>query len=310
MQVLLLLILALASPDDTLQARMIEARTYAEAGKTDEAIAAAKRALAVEDAPEVHAFLCQLYVSKKDFPNAAGECHEVVKARPYDEEAHFRLAQVYLLQQDFKGALEVLLASRKVFDRSAQIELALGVTYYGLRQFDKAVDQFLRTIALAPEVPQPYVFLGRTLEHAGDRLPEITSRFEDYQRRNPDNALACVLYAKALISQLPPTGEAPEADKAYALLDKALKLNDEQAEAHYLMGVLLERKGDFEAARVQLERSIQLNPNDAAPHFRLARVYVKLGRKEDAEQQRAIHEKLSEQEGAAPLPGDARSPTR
>jgi tetratricopeptide (TPR) repeat protein len=330
MPVLLLLLVALASPDDQFESRIKEgmaaleqkdpakaraafdqaekvapaaagawqmlARAYAQTGLADQAIEAGKHALALDDDAGTHALLGQVYLSKKDFANAALECREVLKLRPYDEDAHFRLAQVYLLQQDFKGALAVLLESQKTFDRSPQLELALGVTYYGLRNFERAVDQFLKTIALAPDIPQPYAFLGRTMDHAGDRLPEVIARFAEYERRNPDNYLACVLYAKALIEHLPPTGDPPEAAQAYALADKALKMDDERAEAHYLMGVLLERKSEFEPARVQLERSIQLNPNDAAAHFRLARVYMKLGRKEEAEQQRALHEKLSEQE--------------
>jgi tetratricopeptide (TPR) repeat protein len=292
------------SPDNAAAWQLL-ARAYAQSGSAEQAIAAGKRALALEDSAEVHTLLGQVYLGKKDFASAIVECRQVLKLLPYDEDAHFRLVQVYLFQQDFNGALAALQESQKTFNRSPQLELALGVTYYGLRQFERAVDQFLKTIALAPDIPQPYAFLGRTLDHAADRLAEITARFAEYQRRNPDDYLACVLYAKALIAQLPPAGESPLEAQAYALLERALKINAEQAEAHYLMGVLLERKGDFEAARVQLERSIQLNPNDPAPHFRLARVYMKLGRKEEAEQQRSIHEKLSEQEGGA-LPADAK----
>src|SRR5574341_360678 len=45
-----------------------------------------------------------------------------------------------------------------------------------------------------------------------------------------------------------------------------------------------------------LERSIELNAKDPAPHYRLARVYYRLGRKEEAAQQRRLHEKLSEEQ--------------
>ena len=45
------------------------------------------------------------------------------------------------------------------------------------------------------------------LDHAADRLPEITQRFAAYQARNPENYLACTLYAKTLVVQLPPAGD-------------------------------------------------------------------------------------------------------
>jgi uncharacterized protein HemY len=105
---------------------------------------------------------------------------------------------------------------------------------------------------------------------------------------------------------LPPTGFPPEAEQSFRLLGKALAIREDSAEAHYLMGTLLERKREFAAAANELERSIQLNAKDSAVHFRLARVYDRLGRRDDAERERALHEKLSEAEGSDRPPGLAR----
>ena len=99
--------------------------------------------------------------------------------------------------------------------------------------------------------------------------------------------------------QLLPAQHPPEADQAYELLQKALAIQEDQSEAHYLMGTLLARKKEYEAAAKHLERSIELNESAPEPHFRLAVVYSRLGRKEDAARERALHEKLSEEEGLA-----------
>ena len=66
---------------------------------------------------------------------------------------------------------------RKNFDKSPQLELAAGVAYYGLRRFPEAIEAFLRTIRLDPGIEQPYVFLGRMLDQAEDKLPQITEVF-------------------------------------------------------------------------------------------------------------------------------------
>jgi tetratricopeptide (TPR) repeat protein len=225
-----------------------------------------------------------------------------VELHPYAEEAHFGLAQAYLLQQDFNSAVAVLLNARRTFDKSAQIELTLGVAYYGLRKFPEAVDQFVKTAKLAPDVPQPYVFLDRILDHAGERLPEVTELFAQFEARNPKSPLGYRLHAKALIAQLPPSGDPPEAAAAYALLEKSLALKEDDADAHFQLGVLLDRRKDFAGAATQLERSIQLNAKDSAVHFRLARVYERLGRKDEAAKQRELAEKLSEEENATKSP--------
>ena len=173
------------------------------------------------------------------------------------------------------------------------------MAYYGQRKFDTAVDQFLFTMRLAPDLPQAYAFLGRILEHAGDRLPEAAARFVEFEQRHPESPLGYLLHSKALLAQLPGgAGFPPEAERALSLVEKSISLAEADADAQFLCGVLLVRKGDLGAAAAHLERSAQLNSKDSAAHFQLARVYGALGRKDDAARERALHEKYAGQEKA------------
>ena len=81
---------------------------------------------------------------------------------------------------------------------SAQLELALGVAYYGMRRFDDAAGAFLRTISIAPEIDRPYLFLGRFLDQIPGRLPEVTKQFINYETANPASPTGYLLHAKAL----------------------------------------------------------------------------------------------------------------
>ena len=282
------------------------ASLYLETGRHDEAIAAGTRALALTPSAELHTILGQAYIAKRDWQNAGQHLTEAVRLSPYDEDTHFRLAQMFMLQQVFPKAVEALLNSRQIFDKSAQIELALGVSYYGLRRFPEAVDQFLKTIRLAPAVPQPYAFLSRILEHAGGRLGEATQRFSEFNSTHPGNALGYLWHAKALVAQLEQSGDSAEAETALEILKKSLTLDASIAETHYQIGCLLERKADYAGAATELERSIALNPKESAVHFHLSRVYDRLGKKEQAASERELHEKLSEAENAASSPAEPR----
>lgn len=270
------------------------ASLYLETGRHDEAIVAGARALALTPSAELHTIVGQAYVAKQDWQNAGQQLGEAVRLSPYDEDTHFRLAQMYMLGQDFPKAVEVLLNARKTFDKSAQIELALGVSYYGLRRFPEAVGQFLKTIRLAPAVPQPYAFLSKILEHAGDRLGEATARFAEFNASHPGDAQGYLWYAKALVAQPALSGESAETDKALTLLNKSLSLNANIAETHYQLGCLLEQMRDYAGAASELERSIALNPKEPAAHLHLSRAYDRLGRKEQAAHERELHEKLTE----------------
>ncbi len=267
---------------------------YLALGDPAKASAVGTRALTPTSSGPLHLILGRAYTEQKQWPRAVAELKTAVQMLPYEEDAHFRLAQAYLLQQDFASAIGVLQNARKIFDKSAQIELALGVAYYGARKFPEAVDQFLKTMQLAPDLPQPYVFVGRMMEHAANRLPELTGRFKEFETRNPNVYLGYLLHAKAIIAALPPSGGESQVDTAVHLLEKAIAIDDRVAESHLQLGVLLDRKRDWTGAAAQYERTIALSGNDPAAHFRLAKVYDRLGRKEDAERERALHEKLAE----------------
>lgn len=290
----------IAPPQDTTAWQRVAA-LYLAIGKPDLAIDAGLRGKARDTSGDLRLVLAKAYMERKDWPKANAEFVEAIKLNPYDESTRFAAAQAHLIHQDFTGAEQVLLDARKIFDKSPQLELTLGVAYYGERNFPKAVDQFLHVMRLAPDLPQSYAFLGRILEHAGTRLPEVTERFAGFEERNPSNPLGYLLHAKAIVAQLPNSaGFSAEAQQALTLVEKSLSLNEADADSQFEAGVLLYRKGDLASAASHLERSAQLNPKDSAVHFQLARVYSALGRKEDAVRERALHEKLAEQENAPP----------
>jgi len=213
------------------------------------------------------------------------ELRRAVEVSPYDESARFELAQALLQRQEFAAAIETLNAARKVFDKSPQIELALGVAYYGQRRFPEAVDSFLRTIRIAPAIEQPYIFLARMIEQTGDRLPEVAAKFAAFATANPNSYLGYYLQAKALIAQ------GQDAEK---LLRKALALEDRDAELHFELGALLDQKRQWTEAAREFARCAELNPKNAAAHYRLARVYDRLGKRADARRERALHAGLTQ----------------
>ena len=262
------------------------AEMYLAGGKLDQAIDAALKS--PSKTAELHALLGKAYAQRKSWAQSDEEFKQAIRISPYDEQLRLGAAQSHLMRLDFIGAEQVLIEARKVFDKSPQLELTLGVAYYGERKFANAVDQFLLTMKLSPDLPQPYAFLGRILEHAGDRLPEVTERFASFEQRNPGNPLAYLVHAKAIMPERP--------DEALELLKKSVALNESDGDTHLQLGILLTRNSQWNQAREHLERSIQLNGKDSAAHFQLAKVYSALGRKEDAARERQLHEKLSEAE--------------
>jgi tetratricopeptide (TPR) repeat protein len=204
-------------------------------------------------------------------------------ARQRAEQLYFDLAQPLLQKGDFGAALAILQNGAAHLKDSAQIQLALGVAYYGLRRFDEAADAFLRTIAIDPQIEQPYTFLGKFLDQIPGRLPEVTKVFAAYAAANPAKAAGYFLQAKAMNAQaVDPAG-------ARKLLEKALSIDDRDAATHFELGNALERLRSYPDAAHEFEKAAELAPNDPAVHYRLSRVYDRLGRTDEARAEREKH---------------------
>jgi len=266
---------------------------YLQARQPKPAVALAAKSLALEDRAAVHDRLADAYEMDGHAESAVNEMRKAIQLDAYQESYYFELARLYLRHQNAEAAVETLQQGRKIFARSPQLELALGVAYYGLRRFSDAAECFLRTIRIAPEVEQPYVFLGRMLDQAEDKLPQVTDVYASLAQSKPDDYLAKFLYAKALSMQ------AGDRRQIEALLRKSIALKGDFSESHYELGILLERGRDFAGAAGELQRAIELSPKSPTPHYHLARVYERLGRKNEASAEHAAHERLSAEETTA-----------
>jgi tetratricopeptide (TPR) repeat protein len=262
-------------------------QTYWRLHKDSDAEDAASKAAVLGPAdPAVLKGLVIYYSETKQFLKAAQVAAKAPENREHAIELYFMAAKPLLDQQKFAEAIVILKEGDARLPRSAQLELALGVAYYGLRRFDDAADAFLRTIEITPEAEQPYTFLGKILDQIPSRLPQVTQQFAKYESAHPASAAACLLHARALDAQ------ALEPETALRLIEKSIALNGTDASAHFERGTLLDRLQRFGEAAAEFERAAELAPSDPATHYRLARDYDRIGKHEAAETEREKHAQL------------------
>jgi tetratricopeptide (TPR) repeat protein len=206
---------------------------------------------------------------------------------------YFEVAQPLLQRQNFGEAAGVLESAAKSGISSPQLQLALGVAYYGLRRFSEAGSAFVETINLDPELEQPYVFIGKMLDQVPQMLPELTQRFIAYQKAHPESPVGYFLHAKALNAQ------STEPATARSLLEKSIALDSSNAAAHFELALALEGLRMLPQAASEFERARALDASDPAVHYRLARVYDRLGKTDDAARERELHRKLVQAQDSA-----------
>jgi len=232
-------------------------------------------------------FLGHACVAENRPEDALREFRKAVESDPKTEAFVFDLGQLQLQKGDFSGALATFEQGRRRFPASAQMHLAYGVAAYGQRRFTDAIDAYLDVTRIDPSIEQPYVFLARMLDQAGDRLPRIVAAYATWEKAEPANYLPACLYAKALAA----AGSEPA--KVEAELRRSIQLNGRFWQSHYELGVLLAERREWPAAAAELARSVELNPSNAPAHFQLARVYDRLGKPDQAQAERAEHQRLT-----------------
>jgi tetratricopeptide (TPR) repeat protein len=261
-------------------------------GDALKAIEISKRALEHGENAELRNILGKAYVIAGQPEMAILELQSAVRLRPYNENYQFDLAQLLLKTQKFSMALAALEDAHQHLPESVQIELALGVAYYVCVRYDDAVRAFLRIMELSPDVPQPYLFLGRMLGHAEKHLDEIAAHCLVSERVDPSNPYAPMLHAKVLIAQLGSIEEKQKADAAVNLLKKTIALKSDWAEPYFILGSLMVREQNYAQAVRFLEKSVQLNPNDPTARYRLGLVYTRLGNRARADEEFAAQARL------------------
>jgi tetratricopeptide (TPR) repeat protein len=270
------------------------AQVYLRQNKSAEAATAAQRAAELgPDEPAVLRGLAIYYSETHESLKAARAQAKYAAKVPADKAGRERAAELYfeaanpLLQaQKFEAAAGVLEEAAAQAPESAQIQLALGVSDYGLRRFTAAADAFLRTIDLDPTVEQPYQFLGRILDQIPNRLKEATERFAAYEAAHPDRALGYLLHAKGLDAQ------SAKPETALRLLERSIAIDRTDPAAHFELGTVFDRLERYSEAAAAFARAADLAPSDAAVHYRLARDYDRIGKHEAAQAEREKHARL------------------
>ncbi len=262
------------------------AMLFGEVQQWPEAIAFGVAAVERGDRPDLRLLLAHAFEATGKPNSALEQYRALLDLLPYDEPSYAAYGQALLRMARFNDAATFLAEARRKFDKSPQIELAYGVALYAQRRFAEAGERFFGVIELAPDVPQPYIFLSRMIDQLTDRLPELRTRAEAWLRMEPKNGFAPFVLARAMrASGVPDTECKP-------LLEEAIRRDRAVWEFPFELGQLLEREGDLAGAAQAFEKAIALNPLAPEPHYRLARIYDRLGQPAKAARERQSHEKL------------------
>ena len=255
--------------------RLLIARQFQEA-LTD--LTEAKR---LRDGGDVEELLGDAYEALGDSISSAGSFQKAVELSPNQERFRLALAIELMRHQTFEPALIILKKAVSDFPSSARIRTALALTIFLSGNEQAGIEQLLDTISLDPTFSPAVHYLGRiVLSQAAVPDKQVVTAECDYADAHSSdqeaNAYCAALQARAEENSAVTTDWRPILRR----LASASARSPQNALVRCEYGRALYQAHDFTQARSQLEVCVQLDPDSIEGHYRLARLYERLGLKD------------------------------
>jgi tetratricopeptide (TPR) repeat protein len=185
-------------------------------------------------------------------------------------------------------AIEVFENGRRQFPRSTRMRLGLAVAFYLQGKYEEAKQEFFAATDLDPHDSLPYSFLGQVQAKEITESDGYLERVQRFASLEPNNAWANYYYAACLWQR---RSRGP----VRALAQRATQLDPKMDVAYLLLGTIDAEQKNLTAAIEMFSKAVQINPELAEAYYRLAQAYEATGDKTQAQQERAIYKKLSDE---------------
>ncbi len=207
--------------------------------------------------------------------NNAGAIEELQKSisfAGYYLEQRILLGNLYLLNQQFQQAIDVLKPAAELSPFWPQIQNNIGVAYLQRARHQNdpgslmdAYLAFSKAVKLDPEFQRAWLNLGGTLDLQG-RNKEAQEAYRQALELAPDDVVASSKLAQALMAD-----NQPEA--AQKVLESALVQNPKNANLLNNLGMVLMVQGKENEAISAFRSAVSVVSDLLQPHLNLARLY-------------------------------------
>jgi len=136
----------------------------------------------------------------------------------------------------------------------------------------------------------------------------VIQRFRRFSELQPGNALALYYYAMSLWKGKRAEDPGSDLGEVESLLQKAVVLDPNLAEAHVQLGSLYADHHEYAKSIPEYTKALEVNPNLPDAHYRLGQDYVMSARRIAPRQKFEVYQKLRAQHPGRSRQGTSRSP--
>lgn len=191
------------------------------------------------------------YVLLNDYPDAVKWLERSVNQGGKDAEAVYYLGRAYYVQNQFDKAIVEFQRALSINPRFAKAENNLGLAFAGKNEPALAEAAYRKAIQMggtsAEERDQPYLNLAELLSHT-DRQGEALSLVDEAERMSGKSERAEELRGQILLAQ----SRLKDAETAFR---SAISMKPDDGALHFLLGRVLKREGQSDAAEREFAES-------------------------------------------------------
>lgn len=244
-----------------------------------------------QNSGELHSLLGQIDEKDGKFLDAANEYEIAVHLDP-SEENLFDWGSEMLLHRTYEPGIAIFQQATARYPKSPRLFIGLGLALYSRGKYDEAVQALLTAAKLEPADSRCYLFLSKAYDSSPTQAEAVVAAFRNYANLRPDDARAQYYLAISLWKGNRAAGATADLQTVETLLEKSIALDRTIPEAHVQLGDLYSGEHQYEKAIPEYLLAIELNPNLSDAHYRLGTDYVHVGRKDDAQKEFDVYQKL------------------
>jgi superkiller protein 3 len=263
---------------------------YLDQNDDPRALSAFERAVKVgPKSAEAHNWLGVALAEKADLPAAAAELRKAVELDPQYGRAYTNLGSVLAQSGDYGEAVKIFQKALTLEPNSLGARMNLGMALRETGNLEDALKHLRSVVTADPNNASLQYELGQTLRQSGDLSGAVVA-FQKALEIQPEQreayyALGVALKQQSAALRKPRPAPASRADDLYKQgqeaiergdfnsgrerLTEALRLDENHAEAHALLGFTLGQQGDLSSGLRHLERAVKLRPESSDARYNL-----------------------------------------
>lgn len=274
------------------------AETLWHAGELTRAKEAAQALLAKHDTAEAHRLAGEIDEAAGDPLSAVREFESAAKLNP-SEENYFAWGSELLYHRAVLQAKQVFEEGARLYPRSSRMLTALGGALFAGALYDEAAQRLCAAADLDPNNPVPYLFMGKMEIAAPNPLDCVEQKLDQFAQTHPENALVNYYDAMALWKKKAGASSAETVRAVETRLTQAVTADPMCADAYLQLGVVKAAQRDYAQAATFYTKAISANPELSDAYYRLGVAYDRLGERDKAKQEFALHDAIKKRQAAA-----------